>query len=111
MLGAVAVAAIAFAIARQRSATWLGAPMQIPTARDIDSRLVAGSLAFGVGWGLVGLCPGPALVALGADGIKALVFFVCMIAGMLVFDVVERTRKATPTSAAPPSISAGKADA
>ena len=66
MAGAVAIGAVAFAIAGKRASTWLGAPMALPTARGIDARLVLGSLAFGVGWGLAGFCPGPALVALGA---------------------------------------------
>ena len=61
-------------------------------ARGIDRRLVLGSLAFGVGWGLAGFCPGPALVALGAGKVKALVFVAAMLVGMLVFELVERAR-------------------
>jgi uncharacterized protein len=66
--------------------------MALPTAREIDGRLVLGSLAFGVGWGLVGFCPGPALVALGAGKVKALVFVAAMLVGMLVFELAERAR-------------------
>jgi uncharacterized membrane protein YedE/YeeE len=92
MAGAVAVGAVAFAVAGKRASTLLGAPMALPTAREIDGRLVLGSLAFGVGWGLAGFCPGPALVALGAGKVKALVFVAAMLVGMLVFELAERAR-------------------
>ena len=92
MAGAVAVGVVAFAVAGKRTATLLGTPMALPSARGIDRRLVLGSLAFGVGWGLVGFCPGPALVALGAGKVKALAFVVAMLAGMLIFELAERAR-------------------
>ena len=93
MVGAVSVTAVACAIANRRQRTLLGASLQLSTARDIDRRLVLGSLTFGVGWGLVGLCPGPALVALGTGGIKPLVFAVSMIVGMFAFQFLERLRQ------------------
>ena len=92
MAGAVAVGTFAFAVAGKRASTLLGAPMALPTARGIDRGLVLGSLAFGVGWGLAGFCPGPALVALGAGKVKALVFVAAMLVGMLVFELLERAR-------------------
>ena len=92
MAGAVVVGAAAFALAGRRASTVLGAPMALPTTRVIDARLVLGSLAFGVGWGLAGFCPGPALVALGAGKLKAVVFVAAMLAGMLVFELAERAR-------------------
>ena len=104
MAGAVAIGAVAFAIAGKRASTWLGAPMALPMARGIDPRLVLGSLAFGVGWGLAGFCPGPALVALGAGKVKALVFVAAMLAGMLIFELAERARSGgsgAPESARP----------
>ncbi|MFT3814688.1 MAG: YeeE/YedE family protein [Acidovorax sp.] len=92
MAGAVAVGLAAFALARRRARSLLGAPMQLPTARAIDRRLVAGSLVFGVGWGLAGFCPGPALVALGMGEAKALVFVAAMLAGMGLFEGLERRK-------------------
>ena len=93
MGGAVAVAAGGFALAGRRARSWLGEPMRLPDARDIDARLVAGSLAFGAGWGLAGFCPGPALVALwGGGGAKAAVFVAAMLAGMAGFEAIERWR-------------------
>jgi hypothetical protein len=92
MAGAVAVGAVAFAFAGRRASTLLGVPLSLPTAGRIDGRLVLGSLAFGVGWGLAGFCPGPALVALGVGKLKALAFVAAMLVGMLIFEVAERAR-------------------
>lgn len=92
MVGAIAVGLVAFALARRRTATLLGAPLRLPTANVIDRRLVGGSLLFGVGWGLAGFCPGPALVALGMGELKAVVFVAAMLAGMGVFELLERRR-------------------
>jgi uncharacterized membrane protein YedE/YeeE len=92
MAGAVAVGAIAFAFAGRRAASLLGTSMNLPAGREIDRRLVVGSLVFGVGWGLAGFCPGPALVALGAGKLKALAFVAAMLAGMFAFETIERTR-------------------
>lgn len=92
MVGAIAVGVVAFAVARRRSVSLLGESMRMPTARQIDRRLVAGSVLFGVGWGIAGFCPGPALVALGAGESKAAVFVAAMIVGMGVFELIERRR-------------------
>jgi uncharacterized membrane protein YedE/YeeE len=90
MAGAIAIAAIGFAMVRRRTRSVLGAELMLPTKRDIDRRLVIGSAAFGIGWGVAGFCPGPAIVALGAGEVKALVFVAAMVAGMLLFEVIER---------------------
>ena len=90
MAGAIGVGAVAFALAARRRVSLLGVAMQLPGARHIDRRLVIGSLAFGVGWGLAGFCPGPALVGLGMAEPKALVFVAAMLAGMGVFELLER---------------------
>ena len=94
MGAAVAVGLIAFATAGKRSRAALGGPMRLPEARQPDRRLVLGSLAFGAGWGLVGFCPGPSLVALGAGETGAAVFVLSMAAGMGLFELVERRRTA-----------------
>jgi uncharacterized membrane protein YedE/YeeE len=90
MGGAIAVGLPAFALARGRSRSWLGAEMSLPTVREIDRRLVIGSLLFGVGWGVAGFCPGPALVALGMGESKALLFVAAIVAGMALFEWFER---------------------
>ena len=96
MLGAIAPGFVAFAFSRWRSLSLLGLPMQLPQARMIDRRLLTGSALFGIGWGLAGICPGPALVLLGAGVPKAVVFAACMLGGMIVFELLEnvRTRRA-----------------
>jgi uncharacterized protein len=96
MVGAIAIGAIGFAIAGGRTTTLLGTPMLLPTARAIDRRLVLGGLLFGVGWGLAGFCPGPALVALGTGHMKAIVFIAAMMAGMLAFEWIEKMRAPSP---------------
>ena len=93
MGGAILVGVFAFGVARKRTTSFLGTSIDLPTSRDIDKRLVAGSLLFGVGWGLAGFCPGPALVSLGAGQPKAVVFVVAMLAGMILFELAEGRRR------------------
>lgn len=90
MGGALLVGLLAFRVARRRTMTFLGGAMHLPTLKDIDRRLVLGSLAFGTGWGLAGFCPGPALVSLAAGQEKALVFVGAMVAGMAIYELADR---------------------
>ena len=103
MGGAVAVGFVAFRVARRRTAAFLGGAMHLPTARQIDRRLVVGSLVFGIGWGLAGYCPGPAVVSVGMGQDKAIVFVVAMLAGMAIYELIERVRqRRTPQTATKP---------
>jgi uncharacterized protein len=90
MGGAVGVGVLAFSIARRRKQTLLGDPLHLPPSKHIDKRLLIGALLFGVGWGLAGFCPGPAVVAMAAGHSQALLFVGAMLAGMAVFEVAER---------------------
>ena len=92
MAAALIIAGLGFALARRRDAALLGAAIALPKTSDIDRRLVLGSIVFGVGWGLAGICPGPALVLLGTGRLQALVFFVALLAGMGAYEWIERTR-------------------
>jgi uncharacterized membrane protein YedE/YeeE len=92
MAGAVLVGLVAYRIAGRRAAAVLGEPMRLPATTVVDRRLVLGSLVFGIGWGLAGFCPGPALAALGAGYGKAAAFVAAMVAGMALFEVAERRR-------------------
>ena len=94
MAGAIAIGAVAFGLAARRQTTLLGEPMRLPPTRPIDTRLVVGSVLFGIGWGVAGLCPGPALVALGMGQRPALIFVAAMLAGMALFEAIERGRRA-----------------
>ena len=87
MAGAIAVGLIGFAAARGRTRSLIGAQMTLPNERRINRRLLVGSALFGVGWGIAGFCPGPALVALGLGEVKALVFVAAMLAGMGLFQL------------------------
>jgi uncharacterized protein len=93
MGGAIAVGSVAFILAKKRHLSYLGIAMQVPTNRIIDKRLTIGSLAFGVGWGLAGICPGPAIVLLGAGSFKGLIFVIAMLVGMGIFELLERQKK------------------
>lgn len=90
MAGAITIGAIAFGISRGWSASLLGLQMRIPSARHLDRRLIGGSVLFGVGWGIAGLCPGPALVTVGMGEPQGVLFFAAMLAGMGLFELVER---------------------
>jgi hypothetical protein len=92
MVGAIAVAIGPLTWARQQSSSLLGRPMQIPIKRELDPRLIGGSLLFGIGWGIAGICPGPAVVILLTGKWQAIVFMVAMLAGMLLFSALETRR-------------------
>lgn len=90
MVGAIPIAAVGFALARRRRAPVYAVAYDPPTATAVDARLVGGSVLFGVGWGLVGYCPGPAIAALGLQGWQTWLFAAAMVAGMGLFRLLER---------------------
>jgi uncharacterized membrane protein YedE/YeeE len=96
MAGAIGVGAVAFGVGRRRSTSYLGEAMRIPGGRQIDRRLILGSALFGIGWGIAGFCPGPALVALGMDQPKAAIFVAAMLLGMGLFEWLERRKHVAP---------------
>ena len=100
MGGAIGVGLIAFRLARTRTQAMLGGPMQLPAARQIDRRLVLGGLTFGVGWGLAGYCPGPALASLATGGSKPLIFTLAMLTGMAIFELQDRWSQSRATQGA-----------
>ena len=85
IIGAIAIAAPAFALARRRGFDWSGQRIDLPTNAEVDLPLALGSLIFGVGWGLSGLCPGPGIVNLGFLSVDALVFVAAIVAGALAY--------------------------
>ena len=86
--GAVCIAFIAVTIQRRLQRPVFDTQFQIPERTDIDARLIGGSVLFGIGWGLAGFCPGPALSALTTGLTPVLLFIVAMIAGVLLHDRV-----------------------
>lgn len=91
---AVVIGVFAFRIAEARSKTWLGEPVQLPTSTNVDRRLVVGGMIFGVGWGLAGYCPGPAMASLLSGNREPLVFAIAMLVGMAIFEGFERFARA-----------------
>jgi uncharacterized protein len=83
MAGAVAVTFAGFAWVLRRPRPLLGERFHLPTGQELDLRIIAGPAIFGVGWGLAGFCPGPALTALGFGSPAAVIFVAAMLAGML----------------------------
>lgn len=90
MAGAIGAALPAFLWAKRTRCTLGGAPLSLSTRNDIDRNLLLGSLLFGIGWGLIGLCPGPALVGVGFGSLPSLLFVALMILGQRLALIVQR---------------------
>lgn len=86
MGGAIAIGLLAFARAKRRERSWSGDRIEIPQDRRIDWRLIGGGVLFGIGWGVAGFCPGPALVALSSGLPEAWIFVPAMLLGMGLVD-------------------------
>lgn len=106
MAGAVAVSGIGFVLARRRGAPVFAAQSLWPTRKDIDPPLVIGAALFGIGWGLVGLCPGPALVNLAGLTLPVIAFVAAMAAGMIAYDAWSGYR-VSARAAAQTTVTAG----
>jgi len=92
MGGALVVTAIGYRLVTRSGQPLAADKFHMPTNRTIDAKLAAGSVLFGMGWGLVGLCPGPALAALSIGGLPVLVFLLSMFAGALVYQFTMTKR-------------------
>ncbi len=88
MVAAVTTTALGYAVIFKRSRPILGDAFQLPIATEIDSKLLFGASLFGVGWGLVGYCPGPAVVALSLGGYQTIIFLTAMLTGMFAARVL-----------------------
>ncbi len=104
MAGAVGVSAAGYAAARFRGAPLLAERSLWPTLKDIDARLIGGAVLFGIGWGLAGICPGPALVNLGTLSPQVAVFVVAMVLGFLLKDAWSRLDRATTIQSDAPKV-------
>lgn len=90
MGSALIVTALGYRFVLKRKAPVFADRFQVPTRTDLDTRLILGAALFGVGWGLVGLCPGPAIAGLVIGGPQLLIFIGAMAAGMALFEVFDR---------------------
>lgn len=89
MGGGLIVAIVGVQLAKRRRNSWVGTEIEMPTKTVITKKLVIGAMLFGIGWGLVGICPGPGIVLLGTGQWQAYVFIPAMIIGMLVYQQLE----------------------
>ena len=89
MMGAIAVHSVLYRVIRNRPSPLFSPTFSLPTRTDIDARLVGGAALFGVGWGLAGFCPGPALTSLVSGNLPAVIFVVAMIVGMYLYKLIE----------------------
>lgn len=89
MIGAIAVGIVGFALVKGKKRAFCGVPIMLPANNTIDRTLVVGAILFGLGWGLAGICPGPALVLLGAGVGKGLLFILAMLVGMWLVNRVR----------------------
>ena len=92
MGSALVVTAIGYRLAWQRKSPVFETHFQVPSERKIDARLAAGAVLFGIGWGFVGLCPGPAIAALSIGGSSALMFLAAMAVGAFLFERFDKAR-------------------
>ena len=97
MGGAVVVGFLSFRVVLRRPAPLLAESFIMPDRTDLDARLLAGAGIFGVGWGLAGFCPGPALGSFAYVSEQTLWFVAAMIVGMIVANTTARTRSVSPT--------------
>lgn len=102
MAGAIAAASTAWIIARPRKSAYFGGPIPPMPTQPVDRKLISGSAIFGIGWGLVGICPGPAIVALSFGKWEIAVFIIAMMAGMAFynFGLIKLPRRTASTAKA-----------
>lgn len=93
MIGAIGVAFFGFRQAGARPSAWLGQAIRLPKKHTLDRRLLAGSAIFGLGWGLAGVCPGPAIVDLGFLDLRAATFVSAMLVGMALETLLDRANR------------------
>lgn len=106
MMGAIAVYAILYRLIRHRAAPLYAAAFSLPTRNDLDVRLIGGAALFGMGWGLGGFCPGPAVTSLVSGQSSVLIFVAAMIAGMFLYQFVDKTwlQPSSPTPQREPRV-------
>jgi uncharacterized membrane protein YedE/YeeE len=92
MIGAIVVYSVFYRVVRSRPSPLFSSRFSVPTRTDIEPSLVGGAAIFGLGWGIAGYCPGPALTSLGSGNLSPVIFSAAMIAGMLLHKFVEVLR-------------------
>jgi len=109
MIGAILVHTLLYQVIRRRPSPLFAATFSLPTRTDIDPRLVAGAALFGIGWGLGGFCPGPAVTSLASGQASVVIFVAAMVAGMYLYRLTEglwRRQESAPRQVALPPLTA-----
>jgi len=101
MASATSVAFVAFRLASRRKAPLFEKGFMLPTVKDIDVKLMGGAVVFGVGWGLVGFCPGPAIASFAYGGVNSAIFVAAMAAGFGLTRLIPDTQRMPPASYSP----------
>lgn len=91
MAVAMVISGISYILVKKRRVSMLNCPLQIPTNQKIDKKLVTGSALFGLGWGLAGICPGPALLLTGLGISQGIIFTLAMVAGMSMYQFSQKS--------------------
>ena len=89
MGGGLVMAIVGVQLAKRQQTSWIGTLIEMPSKTTINKQLLIGAMLFGIGWGLVGICPGPGIVLLGTGQWQAYVFIPAMIVGMLIYQWLE----------------------
>ncbi|ERL55604.1 DUF6691 family protein [Psychrobacter aquaticus] len=89
MGGGLIIAIIGVQLAKLQPSSWIGTSIDMPSKTTINKRLLIGAMLFGIGWGLVGICPGPGIVLLGTGQWQAYIFIPAMVMGMLIYQWFE----------------------
>lgn len=90
MIGAITVHALAYRLIMKKNTPILEKSFQLPTKKDVDSKLIVGSIIFGLGWGWAGICPGPGLVSLISGDIRFILFVGSLLIGMFAYQFIDR---------------------
>lgn len=90
MGAALAVSALSYVVARRRETTFLGETLDPPKSSGVDRHLLAGATLFGIGWGLAGFCPGPAIAAIVTGELSVLIFVFALVVGTVTFEYAQR---------------------
>lgn len=93
MVGAIGVHALAYRLIRRRASPLFAKDFSVPSSKTLTPQLFAGAFIFGIGWGLAGYCPGPALTSLASFESRPIIFVMSMLAGMLAFRIYEAGRQ------------------
>lgn len=96
MIGAIGVFSVSYRIIIKRGKPLFLSHFSLPTKKDLDLKLIAGAILFGIGWGWTGICPGPGLVSLVGGESSIFIFIASMLLGMVIFKFIEKNFSKTP---------------